>query len=178
MSLVRNRTCASRLVCNSQALDPAAGKSELKKDAMERRIIRYDRPAATSVIVTGQVSLEIVRGRARNKLRPVEARAFLIGSATDCDLVLGDPHFPPVHAYLLRTPQATTIRWLGSGPALSVNHRDAIESEPLADQDLIRTGPYEFRVHIEPAGGDGGSRASAVESPGGKAIRARKLAES
>ena len=145
---------------------------------MERRIIRYDRPAATSVTALGQVSLEIVRGRARNKLRLVEARAFLIGSATDCDLVLGDPHFPPVHAYLLRSPQAATIRWLGSGPTLLVNDREAIESEPLADQDLIRTGPYEFRVHIEPSDGSAGPRFSTVEQPGSKAARARKLAES
>jgi predicted component of type VI protein secretion system len=138
---------------------------------MERRIIRYDRPATTSSTITGQVSLEIVRGRARNKLRLVEARAFLIGAATDCDLVLGDPHFPPVHAYLLRSPQSTTIRWLGSGPALSVNDRAAIESEPLADQDLIRTGPYEFRVHIETASGGPGPRSLAVEQPGTKAAR-------
>jgi pSer/pThr/pTyr-binding forkhead associated (FHA) protein len=150
----------------------------LKKDAMERRIIRYDRPAAMSFTAAGQVSLEIVRGRARNKLRLVEARAFLIGSATDCDLVLGDPHFPPVHAYLLRSPQTTTIRWLGSGPALSVNDREAIESEPLADQDLIRTGPYEFRVHIELTGGSPGPRSSALEQPGSNAARQRKLAES
>jgi hypothetical protein len=145
---------------------------------MERRIIRYDRPAATRVTATGQVSLEIVRGRARNKLRLVEARAFLIGSATDCDLVLGDPHFPPVHAYLLRGPQAATIRWLGSGPALSVNNREALESEPLADLDLIRTGPYEFRVHIDPSGGDRGPGSSAFELPGTQAVRARKLTES
>ena len=145
---------------------------------MERRIIRYDRPAAASIAAAGQVSLEIVRGRARNKLRLVEARAFLIGSATDCDLVLGDPHFPPVHAYLLRSPQSMTIRWLGEGPALSVNGCEAIESEPLADQDLIRTGPYEFRVHIEPSVGKPAPRSSSVEQPGSKGVRSRKLAES
>jgi predicted component of type VI protein secretion system len=145
---------------------------------MERRIIRYDRPAAASVTAPGQVSLEIVRGRARNKFRLVEARAFLIGSATDCDLVLGDPHFPPVHAYLLRSPQAMTIRWLGTGPALSVNGREAIESEPLADQDLIRTGPYDFRVHIEPWVGSRGPRSASVELPGRQGARSRKLAES
>jgi predicted component of type VI protein secretion system len=145
---------------------------------MERRIIRYDRPAAASVTAAGQVSLEIVRGRARNKLRLVEARAFLIGSATDCDLVLGDPHFPPVHAYLLRSPQEMTIRWLGAGPALSVNGREAIESETLADQDLIRTGPYEFRVHIEPQIDKPAPRSMSVEQPGTKGVRSRKLAES
>jgi predicted component of type VI protein secretion system len=155
----------------------ASTQLESKKDAMERRIIRYDRPAPTTA-ATGQVSLEIVRGRARNKLRSVEARAFLIGSATDCDLVLGDPHFPPVHAYLLRSLEATSIRWLGSGPALSINGREAIESEPLADQDLIRTGPYEFRVHIEPSGGSPEPQSSAVEQLAVKAARARKLAES
>jgi predicted component of type VI protein secretion system len=145
---------------------------------MERRIIRYDRPARTRATAAEQVCLEIVRGHARNKMRLVEARAFLIGSASDCDLVLGDPHFPPVHAYLLRSPTATTIRWLGSGPALTVNDREAIESEPLADQDLIRTGPYAFRVHIDPLGATAGSRRSSVSQPGAKSSGARKLTES
>ena len=117
---------------------------------MERRILRYDIPAPKPPGDEDRVSLEIVRGRARRKLRPVAVRAFLIGSAGDCDLVLGDSRFPEVHAYLLRNQPQVTIRWLGVGPVLMVNGRAAVDSEPLADGDAIQTGPYEFRIRIEP----------------------------
>ena len=95
-----------------------------------------------------RVELEIVRGRARNKRRPVAGKAYLIGAAEDCDLVLGDPQFPQVAAYVLRGPQGVSIRWLGVGPELTINGQVATESTVVADQDLVRMGPYEFRFHI------------------------------
>ena len=42
------------------------------------------------------VELEIMRGQARRRVRRVAAPIFLIGTANDCDLVLGDPRFPEV----------------------------------------------------------------------------------
>lgn len=98
------------------------------------------------------VELEITRGRAKHKLRRVSVRAYLIGSANDCDLVLGDPRFPQVHAYLLRGASGVTIRWLGQGPELTVNGHVAQASTPLVDLDVIRTGGYEFQVHLQPSG--------------------------
>jgi type III secretion system (T3SS) inner membrane Yop/YscD-like protein len=115
---------------------------------MPGRIIRYDAPAAGPESAEPRVQLEIVRGRARHKMRQVPTRAFLIGTATDCDLVLGAPAFPAVHAYVLRSAQSVTIRWLGEGPELLVNGHVALESSPLADRDLVKCGPYEFRFHI------------------------------
>ena len=44
-----------------------------------------------------KVEIEIVRGRARNMVRPVTVPVYLIGAANDCDLVLGDPQFSEVH---------------------------------------------------------------------------------
>ena len=101
-----------------------------------------DRPANLP-----QVDLEIVRGRAKNKLRPVSVPAFLIGSAADCDLVLGDSRFPEVYAYLLLKPTGVFVRHLGFVPEMTLNGR-MIASSALADGDHIRSGPYEFRIHI------------------------------
>lgn len=123
------------------------------------RIIRYDRPAAVPPLEA--VHLEITRGRVLNRLRPVNVRAFLIGTAPDCDLVLGDGRFPEVHAYLMRSGRGVTIRWLGAGPPLAVNGRTAVDSERLASGDLIRTGPFEFRVWI-------GEIPAGATSPGNK----------
>ena len=74
------------------------------------------------------------------------AKAFLIGTAKDCDLVLGDGRFPEVHA--AGGPTGVTVRWLGDGPELTVNGRQALLSAPLADGDLLKAASYEFRVRI------------------------------
>jgi pSer/pThr/pTyr-binding forkhead associated (FHA) protein len=93
--------------------------------------------------------LEITRGRARRRLREVRVAAFLIGAAKDCDLVLADPRFPDVHAYLVRHPDGVALRYLGSKPVLTVNGR-LLRHARLADGDRIETGGYEFTVRIRP----------------------------
>jgi predicted component of type VI protein secretion system len=94
------------------------------------------------------VSLEILRGRARQRVRVVAGPAFLIGSAGDSDLVLGDPQFPEAHCYLLLSPEDVALRWLGIGPEVFVNDRP-VRKTRLADGDVLRTGTYEFRVGID-----------------------------
>ena len=107
-----------------------------------------------------RVELEIVRGRARDKFRPVTSRTYLIGSAVDCDLVLADAQFVDVHAYLLHNPRGAIVRWLGCPPDLTVNGRLADAPLRLAAGYRVRTGPYEFKVHIHWPGGTGGQEAS------------------
>ena len=112
-----------------------------------------DEPAESS---GAELALEITRGRARRAWRPIEQKAFLIGSADDCDLVLADPRIGSVHAYVLRSDEKATIRWMGEGPEVTVNGESALRAIPLVDGDEIRTGPYAFRVHhksarVEPA---------------------------
>ena len=94
-----------------------------------------------------RVELEIMRGRAKQMRRPVTGPAFLIGAAKDCDLVLGDPQFPAVHTYLRRDENGCSIRSLGFAPQLYVNGRP-VEAAHLANGDILRLGPYEFRVAI------------------------------
>ncbi len=94
-----------------------------------------------------QVTLEILRGRARQRIRPIVRPAFLIGSAADSDLMLGAEQFPAAHCYLLLNPEGVGLRWLGFAPDVLVNDRP-VEKAELQDGDLLRTGPYEFRIRI------------------------------
>jgi hypothetical protein len=102
----------------------------------------YERPAATA-----QVTLEITRGKARQRLRPVSGRVFLIGTASDCDLVLGDLSFPEVYAYLFVNGSKVSIRWLGAGPELLVGGERTDRSE-LWQGDEVRFGSFELRILI------------------------------
>ncbi|MCE9555975.1 MAG: FHA domain-containing protein [Planctomycetes bacterium] len=100
-----------------------------------------------------QVELEITRGRARNLVRAMRGTTFLIGSGSECDLVLGDPQFQDVHGYLLIGAQGLVIRHLGFDPELTVDGRP-VRKALLWNQARIRTGPFEFRVHIRNAAAD------------------------
>jgi pSer/pThr/pTyr-binding forkhead associated (FHA) protein len=97
--------------------------------------------------VLPQVALEITRGRAKHKRRDVRSQAFLIGSAPDNDLVLGDPRFDELHSYVYLTPRKVTIRRLGGSPPLCVGGQ-AVSVATLADSDRVQMGPYEFQVRI------------------------------
>lgn len=101
-----------------------------------------------------RVELEILRGRVKQRIRPILNPAYLIGMAVDCDLVLGDPQFPEVHTYIRISDAGVTLRHLGFAPALTINGETAAQQK-LEHGDRIRTGPFEFLVHIHPqASGD------------------------
>ena len=97
------------------------------------------------------VELEIMRGRVRQRLRPVAGPVFLIGTASHCDLVLGDPRFPAVHSYLLVTRRGVTLRHLGQPPQPVVEGQ-RFEAVQLSDGQQITLEPFQFQVHIRPAG--------------------------
>jgi hypothetical protein len=99
---------------------------------------------------TAEVALEIVRGRARHRVRPIHGPVFVVGTALDGDLVLGDPQFPDAHCYLMKGPEGIRIKHLGALPELSVNGHPT-SGMALSDGDRIRMGPYEFLVRITPA---------------------------
>jgi hypothetical protein len=114
---------------------------------MDAHILRMDDFERPNRRGAAQVTLEIVRGKVRQRLRPVSGRVFLIGTASDCDLVLGDLSFPEVYAYLFVDGTKVTIRRLGSGPALSVGG-DSTERSELFQGDEVRFGPFELRLMI------------------------------
>jgi hypothetical protein len=95
-----------------------------------------------------QVALEITRGRAKHRRRDVRSTAFLIGSAPDNDLVLGDARFDELHSYVFLSPQKVTIRRLGEGPALCVG-AVPVSTASLEDADRLQLGSFEFQVRID-----------------------------
>jgi pSer/pThr/pTyr-binding forkhead associated (FHA) protein len=116
------------------------------------RVTSYDRPrpATVETAATGRspfVLLEIRRGAARRRLRPVPGPVYVIGASPECDLVLADPQFPEMHTYLLVDDDGVSLRHLGLEPQITVNGR-AVEAAELLDGDRLRTGPYEFRLHL------------------------------
>jgi predicted component of type VI protein secretion system len=115
-----------------------------------QRIIRIDRQPHGDRDARPEVpavELEILRGAARHRRRPVVVPVFLIGTAEDCDLMLGDAGLPEVHTYLYVRAEGVTIRSLGAAPALHVEGR-SVESARLRDGNCFAIGPYAFRVHI------------------------------
>jgi len=95
-----------------------------------------------------RVELEILRGRARNKLRRIDVPVFLIGSARDCDLVLADADFPDVHTYLYVNRGGVSVRRIADSPPLAVNGRE-VQSAAIVDGQKLQIGRYEFEVRID-----------------------------
>ncbi|MEQ8789929.1 MAG: FHA domain-containing protein [Pirellulaceae bacterium] len=126
-----------------------------------QRFIRIDRESRTDryrLSENAVVELEILRGEARQRLRRIEVPVFLIGTADDCDLVVGDASIPQVHTYLYVRPEGVSIRTLGAAPSLTVGGRVA-ENAMLTDGDRFGIGPFEFLLHIrEGAGPEGDQR--------------------
>lgn len=113
-------------------------------DAPILRLDQYDRGRPSAGV---QVTLEITRGKAHQRLRPVSGRVFLIGTANDCDLVLGDLSFPEVYAYLFVEGAKVSIRRLGAGPPLFVCG-ERLDRAELFQRDVVQFGPFELRLDI------------------------------
>lgn len=131
---------------------------------MEAPILRIDQFERRRSDPTARVTLEITRGKAHQRLRPLQGKVFLIGTASDCDLVLGDLSFPEVYAYLFVDGSEVTIRRLGAGPALVVSGERTDKAE-LFQGDEVRFGPFELRVIISRTTPDGDKHAADDDEP-------------
>jgi hypothetical protein len=112
------------------------------------RFDRYSSPEPHILPLAPRVALEITRGRVQQRIRRVRGRVFLIGTASDCDLVLGDLSFPEAYAYLFVQDSQIAVRRLGSGPELMVSG-EVVEAAEVQHGDLISFGPFEVRIVIE-----------------------------
>jgi hypothetical protein len=142
---------------------------------MDRPILRLDPhslpaphglPTRAEQLAGPRVSLEIIRGRVQQRIRPVSGKVFLIGAASDCDLVLGDLQFPEAYAYVFVSGSQVSIRRLGAGPELHVCG-EPVECGELFHGDLLELGPFELRVLIEDGPRGGGGSEDDSESPAG-----------
>jgi hypothetical protein len=118
---------------------------------MDAPIYRLDRQAQPEPHIlprAERVSLEITRGQARVRVRPIASRVFLIGAANDCDLVLGDLQFPEAYAYVFVDGTDVSIRRLGAGPPLLVCGEE-VETAELFHGDLLSLGRFEMRGVID-----------------------------
>jgi type III secretion system (T3SS) inner membrane Yop/YscD-like protein len=112
------------------------------------RFDRYSSPEPHILPLAPRITLEITRGRVQQRIRPIRGRVFLIGTASDCDLVLGDLAFPDAYAYLFVQDSKIAIRRLGSGPELIVSG-EIVEAAEVQHGDCISFGPFELRVVVE-----------------------------
>jgi hypothetical protein len=117
-------------------------------DAPILRFDRYNRPDSQTPPPGSAVWLEITRGRVRQPIRTVRGPVYLIGTASDCDLVLGDTAFPEAYAYLLVHDDNVTIRRVGDGPELLVNG-EPFEMAELVAGDLLAFGSFELALQIQ-----------------------------
>ncbi|PQO42732.1 FHA domain-containing protein [Blastopirellula marina] len=108
-----------------------------------------------------RAELLITRGQASFRVRHIDSSVFMLGSSSECDLVLGDEQFPELYAYLLRTDEGYQLRCLAVEPVLTVNSEDTLVAR-LEDGDRIRCGPYEFRFHQTAASPDRPAEAAKV----------------
>lgn len=93
------------------------------------------------------VELVISHGRASHLVRKVRGPVYLIGASNQCDLVLGDSSFPPVHSYLFLTDEGVKLRHLGPEPEVRVNGH-VVETARLVTGDDIDLGPFQFQIRI------------------------------
>ncbi len=104
-------------------------------------------PSRSHVTNLPYVELEICQGRAQLRRRRVHPPVFLIGRDPQCDLVLADESFPPIHTYVFIRRSGVSVRHLGKGPELMVGGR-VVRTALLHDRDRLRMGPYEFVIKI------------------------------
>jgi hypothetical protein len=112
------------------------------------RLDRQSRPRPHLLPAAPRVSVEILRGRVRRRIRELSSKVYLLGTASDCDLVLGDEQFPEAYAYIFVAGLAIKIRRLGTGPVLTVNDEE-VESAELTHGDVVDMGPFSLRVIVD-----------------------------
>lgn len=111
-----------------------------------------------------RVELEIVRGQAQQRFRPVAGPAFLIGSSCECDLVLSAGQFAEVYACLIVKRSEVSVRQVGEGPAMHINAQPSADAK-LRDGDRLVAGPFEFIVHISPAANTVATKTAPIVPP-------------
>lgn len=111
----------------------------------------YNRPSHENDWTGGTAAfLVIERGDANQTVRPIQRPVYVIGTASDCDMVLGDPQFSDYHAYIYVRDEIITLRHLGAAPEVTVNGR-VVRWGELKHMDRMRFGPYQLQLRLRPS---------------------------
>ncbi|MSQ96525.1 MAG: FHA domain-containing protein [Gemmataceae bacterium] len=97
--------------------------------------------------IAGAGELVLQNGRQAGTRRPLGAPATFIGRNQGCDIRLNVDGVDPLHCVLIPSPDGVHLRDLNSGTGTHVNG-EPVESVLLRAGDLLRVGPFEFRVEL------------------------------
>lgn len=95
----------------------------------------------------GPGELVLQNGRQAGARRPLGAVTTFIGRAPNCDVRLNVDGVEPLHCLLVVGAGAVHLRDLNSAKGTFVNG-DRVENAPLRNGDLLKVGPFQFRVEL------------------------------
>jgi pSer/pThr/pTyr-binding forkhead associated (FHA) protein len=98
-----------------------------------------------------KVQLIVVQGKPEGKMIPLVGPKFRIGRGETCNLRPNSEEVSREHAEFTVTPEAVTVRDLGSRNGTLVNGKRLTEAHALKDSDLIQIGPLTFAISIQGA---------------------------
>lgn len=98
----------------------------------------------------GPGDLVLQNGRQAGTRRPLGTPTTFIGRTQGCDIRLNVDGVDPMHCVLIPRADGIHLRDLNSAQGTSVNG-EQVESALLCHGDLLKVGPFEFRVELPPA---------------------------
>jgi len=96
-----------------------------------------------------QPALIVTYGNTSRKRRPLDKPLLVLGRMQGCDLALMSPDVAPVHCVIVRLAAGWRIRDCSGHLGTRLNGK-AVTDEPLADEDHLQIGPFNFKVHLPP----------------------------
>lgn len=94
-----------------------------------------------------QPALIVTYGNTSRKRRPLDKSVLVLGRMQGCDMPLMSPDVAPVHCVIVRLADGWHIRDCSGHLGTRVNG-DAVTEKPLADDDHLQIGPFNFKVFL------------------------------
>jgi hypothetical protein len=99
----------------------------------------------TTPVETPPAELIVHNGRKHGTRRSLKNPVTIIGSTQGCDIRLDVPNVRPIHCLIALGRDGPHLRsW---GPDDTLVNAEAVQTHLLEDGDLLRIGPFEFKVH-------------------------------
>ena len=104
------------------------------EETVTRLITRDDKSVALQV---RRAQLRVSRGPDKGQKKEIELRRMVVGTSTDCDLVLTDPAVSRQHFELLPGEKEFRIRDLGSKNGTTINGLRVVEAVMSGGEDIL-----------------------------------------